>query len=71
MSERKPARASVSAKQNYELMRVLAQKEMNIIQKLSDLVLQVSIPDDVSPKNLTQIAAILFELFFSIKLGSN
>lgn len=48
-------------------MKVGLQKEMNLIQKLTDLLLQVTIPNELTSKFFQQLLEILLEMFFSLR----
>ena len=48
-------------------MKVGVQKEMNLIQKLADLLLLTTVPNELTPKCMQQLLTLLLEMFFWVR----
>jgi type III secretion system FlhB-like substrate exporter len=64
---KKAGKTNLRERETTAIMKVGVQKEMNLIQKLTDLLLQTAIPNDLSTKSIQQLLSLILEMFFSVR----
>lgn len=66
----KPTKKNLGDRKSSEISKIALQKEMIIIQKLTDFLLHAAIPDLLTPKIFQSLLGVIIGNLFSIRLSA-